>query len=146
MDQHSNTIEQFVENCFGVSLLGEDELKDNLIKKEFEINAVWSFYFPGEEKMNITGLVKYVGKLGSGGGGSMFVGLKLDQPGIKKMGEIIIFHPFISKPRSALRYKDQKFYPNLITSRDHSWMMDHYEPVKKTFLVKTFLNYGLLTV
>ena len=32
--------------------------------------------------MNITGLVKYVGKLGSGGGGSMFVGLKLDQPGI----------------------------------------------------------------
>ena len=31
--------------------------------------------------MNITGLVKYVGKLGSAGGGSIFVGLKLDQPG-----------------------------------------------------------------
>lgn len=31
--------------------------------------------------MNITGLVKYVGKIGSGGGGSVFVGLKLDQPG-----------------------------------------------------------------
>ena len=30
--------------------------------------------------MNVTGLVKYVGKVGSGGG-SMFVGLKLDQPG-----------------------------------------------------------------
>ena len=89
MDQYLNAIEQFVENCFGLSLLGEDELKDNLIKKEFEINAVWLFYFPGEEKMNITGLVKYVGKLGSGGGGSMFVGLKLDQPGIKltKLGK-----------------------------------------------------------
>ena len=37
--------------------------------------------------MNITGLVKYVGKLGSGGGGSMFVGLKLDQPGITKTRE-----------------------------------------------------------
>lgn len=35
----------------------------------------------GEEKMNITGLVKYVGKLGGGrNNGSMFVGLKLDQP------------------------------------------------------------------
>ncbi|CAH3178906.1 unnamed protein product [Porites lobata] len=31
--------------------------------------------------MNITGLVKYVGKLGGGrNNGSMFVGLKLDQP------------------------------------------------------------------
>lgn len=35
----------------------------------------------GEEKMNVTGLVKYVGKLGNGGNtSSMFVGLKLDQP------------------------------------------------------------------
>ena len=117
MDQYFNAIEQFVENCFGLSLLGEDELKDNLIKKEFEINAVWLFYFPGEEKMNITGLVKYVGKLGSGGGGSMFVGLKLDQPGIKltKLGKNteIIFHPFISKTHYPLRYEDQQFYPNL---------------------------------
>lgn len=97
--------------------------------------------------MNITGLVKYVGKLGSGGGGSMFVGLKLDQPGIKKTGgKIILFHPFISKPRYALRYKDQQFYPNLITSRGHSQMMNHNEPVKKPFLAKTFLYYGLLTV
>lgn len=43
--------------------------------------------------MNITGLVKYVGKLGSGGGGSMFVGLKLDQPGIKKLGKNNPFSP-----------------------------------------------------
>jgi len=35
----------------------------------------------GEEKMNITGVVKYIGKLGTGGNSSsMFVGLKLDQP------------------------------------------------------------------
>ena len=97
--------------------------------------------------MNITGLVKYVGKLGSGGGGSVFVGLKLDQPGIKKTGDkLIFFHPFISEPPYALRYKDQPFYPNLISSRDHSRMMHHNEPVKKPFLAKTFLNYGLLTV
>ena len=31
--------------------------------------------------MNITGLVKYVGRIGSGDG-SVFVGLKLDQPGM----------------------------------------------------------------
>lgn len=32
--------------------------------------------------MNVTGLVKYVGKLGTGvNGSSVFVGLKLDQPG-----------------------------------------------------------------
>ena len=32
--------------------------------------------------MNITGLVKYIGKLGTGASSSsMFVGLKLDQPG-----------------------------------------------------------------
>lgn len=36
--------------------------------------------------MNITGLVKYVGKLGTGGNStSMFVGLKLDQPGRKQL-------------------------------------------------------------
>lgn len=35
----------------------------------------------GEEKMNVTGLVKYVGRLGTGGNTpSMFVGLKLDLP------------------------------------------------------------------
>lgn len=37
--------------------------------------------------MNIIGLVKYVGKFGSGGGGSMFVGFKFDQLGIKKLGK-----------------------------------------------------------
>lgn len=41
--------------------------------------------------MNVTGLVKYVGKLGSGGGRSMFVGLKLDQPGTCK--KAVFFHP-----------------------------------------------------
>ena len=36
----------------------------------------------GEEKMKVTGLVKYVGRLGTGGNTpSMFVGLKLDLPG-----------------------------------------------------------------
>ena len=35
--------------------------------------------------MNITGVVKYIGKLGTGGNSSsMFVGLKLDQPGKKE--------------------------------------------------------------
>lgn len=33
----------------------------------------------GEEKMNLTGMVKYVSKIGSGG--SIFVGLKVDHPG-----------------------------------------------------------------
>ena len=37
--------------------------------------------------MNVTGLVKYVGKLGNGGNtSSMFVGLKLDQPGKRTRG------------------------------------------------------------
>ena len=44
--------------------------------------------------MNITGLVKYVGKLGGGrNNGSMFVGLKLDQPGIDS------HHNFVLRPR-----------------------------------------------
>ena len=49
--------------------------------------------------MNITGLVKYVGKLGSGGGGSVFVGLKLDQPGISKKES---FSPVLSVKRAML--------------------------------------------
>lgn len=57
--------------------------------------------------MNIIGLVKYVGKIGSGGGGSMFVGFKFDQLGIKKIGgKIIIFYLFISKFWYVLCYKD----------------------------------------
>lgn len=44
--------------------------------------------------MNITGLVKYVGKLGGGrNNGSMFVGLKLDQPGIDS------HQNFVRRPR-----------------------------------------------
>lgn len=46
--------------------------------------SLTAFVFPilGEEKMNVTGLVKYVGRLGTGGNTpSMFVGLKLDLPG-----------------------------------------------------------------
>ena len=61
-------------------------------KQTFEIKAVLHC-FTGEEKMNITGLVKYVGKLGSGGGGSMFVGLKLDQPGNETF--FILFYQII---------------------------------------------------
>ena len=46
--------------------------------------------------MNITGLVKYVGKLGGGrNNGSMFVGLKLDQPGIDS------HQNFVRRPRGA---------------------------------------------
>lgn len=44
--------------------------------------------------MNITGLVKYIGKLGGGrNNGSMFVGLKLDQPGIDS------HQNFVRRPR-----------------------------------------------
>ena len=39
-----------------------------------------AIFATGEDKMNVTGLVKYVGKLGANGS-SMFVGLKLDPPG-----------------------------------------------------------------
>lgn len=56
--------------------------------------------------MNITGLVKYVGKVGSGSG-SVFVGLKLDQPGIHVFPKKERFSPVLSvRSRYVPHYKN----------------------------------------
>ena len=73
--------------------------------------------FLGEEKVNITGLVKYVGKIGSGGG-SVFVGLKLDQPGMHVFPKKEPFPPVLSvRSCYVSQCENQKFYPSLITSK-----------------------------
>lgn len=51
--------------------------------------------FKGEEKMNLTGMVKYVSKVGSGG--SIFVGLKVDHPGKEAIiGRTASRHSFLA--------------------------------------------------
>jgi len=95
--------------------------------------------------VNITGLVKYVGRIGSGGG-SVFVGLKLDQPGMPVFLKKEPFLPVLSvRSRYVPRCKSQKFYPSVITFK-----MNHSNPVKKLSLAKKrvffVFNYDLSTI